>query len=170
MKAAIDALGIHILANVTALRYGIVDAEFEIGHGVYGTVNNKKEMLIPNDRLANYLFIVTGDIINHNAVFSVSDCANKQSYQDNAQIDIVVVSDVCKYDMLADIRKALQTFTGANILLIKTDISRNAIVRAYMSGRDKDDIERALQRYKNETIIKITATITTNVNGCANQC
>lgn len=170
MREAINALMAHILANVTSLRYGIVDADFEVGHGVFGTVNNKKELLIPNDRLANYAFIVSGNTITHSAVFNVGGCANKQAYQDIGQIDIVVVSDVCRFDMLDHIRKAMQTFNDANILLIKSNLSTQSIVREYMAGRDKDDVERALQRYKNETIIKITATITTNVNGCANQC
>lgn len=132
---------------------------FNRGDGVYYNDSNGYINLLPNDTLGNYFYIRGNDIITHNTATEIANCLGYE-YNDTLEITLVaVVKDADSGVLIENLRNTLSSIRDIKVTLSRTQYIREQVMINELRGVEREEVNKALQRLKNENIISITSII-----------
>lgn len=163
-------LNAHILALNPYFAKGYDNAFLQ--GGVFCHKGKELIQIFPNDNKGNYFYIRS----NGNAEYTkIGD--NPKTYQDKSKMSIIcIVNNANPNTLISNIRNTLLNF--GNIDVTGSEHDREILLISELKGLGKDKIQYALQRLKNEVIIKVDFTIYSTfvpskcdiLNPCENGC
>lgn len=116
-------------------------------------------VLMPDDRKDMFYIRLDGDIkFNPDTKSRASDCGvGRLGFQDSLSGYIVCsVKEADPFKIVNNIRHTIQKYTGWDMCFAtNSNIIRELVVYSELSGLKETDISSALQRLKNQTIVKI---------------
>lgn len=120
--------------------------------------------VFPMDYAGAYFYLRNESGINFREDYNgrVQDCgAGRLAFNDTVVCQIVaVVSKANGYDLINNLRNTAMMFTGMNAIPTAAIWVREEVVVNEMAKSSEDELMAALQRLKDETIVRVTVSIT----------
>lgn len=162
--ALIATLGDYIKTQNTYFDNGYYNA-FKDGGVIYAVENGNLRIVFPLDTKGSYFYMRVNGDINHNASEAnrITDCGVGRLAFNYTQpmVLVAVVKKADEYKLHNNIFNTLMQFTTFDAIPQSSSLIAEDVVRTEMQGALAGDIEAALQRLKDETIIRINF----NING-----
>lgn len=116
--------------------------------------------LLPDDTKGNYCYLRTDAIIKHDAQMQerlTDNGAQRLVFLDTATLYLVaIVKDADAYTLIENLRNTCMMYEAISLQPTTSNRNREQILMEEMAGIRSEDIAAALQRLKNETIVKLT--------------
>jgi hypothetical protein len=133
------------------------DAETQ---ALYVQDGKDRKAMFPNDTLGNY-FYLRNEMATRHEVLADERLADNGSqrvvFRDGITVYLVaIVKNADAYLLIDNLRNTAMMYTGMNVVPVQTIWNREQILKEELTGMKKENITPALQRLKNETIVKLT--------------
>lgn len=158
-RAQVIAFKNHILSNndYFANGYAIVYKDEE---GRVIAYDNAPTPVMPNDTLGNYFYLrYDGDNrLVAKQTERLTDCgASRILFEDTLTVQLVaVVADAAELTLRNNLINTAMAYTGIIAIPTLANLNREQVVLAELKGMEADNIQAALQRLGNWTIIRLT--------------
>lgn len=160
-KADFIALKDYIIGKNEYFTAGFANAFSVDDGGVYVSDNMGYKCVMPNDALGNYFYLKNANDITHNKAADISDCGTNKAYNDIINVTLIaIVNDADEFELINALRNTVISYPDMTIVPFKTSFNRESVVIAEMRGAEKEEIQYALQRLKNETIVRLELRVT----------
>lgn len=159
-KNDFDKLVTHILEKNAYLSKGFANAFKEmVSSRILVEKGSDKLVLLPSDALGNYCYLRNDTQMKHQPaeMQRLSDTGTQRlTFNDTITVYlVVVVKNADAYLLLENLKNTCMSFAEMNVVPMNSQWNREAVLADELSGMKQDDIRAALQRLKNETIVKL---------------
>ncbi len=127
--------------------------------GIYTSAITDRQCVFPNDALGDYFYLRQEPAMRHEAMQQerITDNGTQRLvFMDSIIINLVAVVDKAQALVVIDnLRNTLMSYSALSIEPVNSYWNREQIVADELAGMKAENIQAALQRLKNETIVKI---------------
>jgi hypothetical protein len=121
------------------------------------------QVLLPNDTLGNYCYLRSDQQLKYEAQFverATDNNAQRLTFTDTVTVYLVaIVKDADPHLLLQNLRNTVMMYTALNVVPVAGNYNREQVVAEELSRMKHEDVSAALQRLKDETIIKLTLSV-----------
>lgn len=146
---------------------------------IFTRSGNELVCVFPNDNLGNYFYLRNEAGIQYQPQLAerVTDSGPARLlFNDNVSVQLIaVVKDADAYVLLNNLRNTAMMYKEMNVIPASAIWLSEDVIVTEMAGSEAKDISAALQRIKNETIVRLTLTVSKQyipnnciVNSCKN--
>lgn len=132
----------------------------ETSNAIYHTQGNERKMVLPNDKLGNFFYLRNEPAITYEAIPAerlTDSNAQRLSFLDTQLVQLVaVVQYADAYRLIELLRNTCMLYEDMNVQPVSSVANREQVLLEEMPKMKADDMQAALQRLKNETIIRLT--------------
>ena len=115
--------------------------------------------LLPDDTKGNYCYLRPDAVIKHDAQMQerlADNGAQRLVFLDTATLYLVaIVKDADAFTLIDNLRNTCMMYEAVSLQPTASNWNREQILSEEMAGMRNEDIAAALQRLKNETIVKL---------------
>lgn len=158
----INLLGDHILAENTYFDKGYYNAFTDDGV-IWGIENGNKRIIFPLDTKGNYFYMRKNGDVTHSPTEQgrLTDCGvGRLAFPYTQPMTLIgIVKDADEYKLHNNLFNTLMLFSTYDAIPQSSSMVSEDVIRSEMEGAATGDIEAALQRHKNETIVRINFNI-----------
>jgi len=126
--------------------------------GIYAKTEKGIKSIFPNDNDGNYFYLRSDPNATFNSKTGLTDCGiGRFNFDDRLSVYLVaIVRDADSYALIENLRNTALLFGGANAIPTGAMWQRENVVITEMQGFEPEEVSKALQRLKKETIVRIT--------------
>lgn len=144
----------------TGFANAVKDAELQ---AVVVKDGNEMKRLLPDDTRSNYFYIRNDTTIKHESkpAERLTDSGTQRlTFHDATTCYLVaIVNNADIYVLLENLKNTVMMYEGMHVQPVASNWNREQVIKEEMAGMRKEDVAAALQRLKNETIVKLTLTV-----------
>ncbi len=120
--------------------------------------------LLPADVYGGYFYLRNDTTIKHEALPQerVTDSGTQRLvFLDSITLYLVaIVKDADEFQLIEDLRNTCMSYDSMNVVPVSSNWNAEQVLAEELAKMKQEDIQAALQRLKNETIIKLTLNVT----------
>lgn len=130
---------------------------------IYMRENLELKPVFPADNYGNYFYLRNEESIRHEAQLeqrTTDNGAQRLTFLDAITVQVVaIVKDADAYQLIENLVNTAMMYEGAYVQPLTTIWNREQIVATELKGMKADDVQSALQRLRDETIVRITMNV-----------
>lgn len=155
----------YILTENTYFKSGYANAvkDLETNRLFAYDDKGKRVEIFPTDNKGNYFFLRSdGDFrFDPRAAEKVADCkAQRVSFLDSLTIQLIAVMNKAdEFILIENLRNTCMGYTALDVIPTAASYNRENIVTQELRGLKRPDIDAALARLKNQSIVRLTITV-----------
>lgn len=160
-----EDLACYIMAENTFFHDGYANAQRdEVNGSIYHQQGRDREVILPDDRKGNYFYLRNEPQMIYEAMPAerlTDSNAQRLSFLDTQLVQLVAsVHHADAYRLIETLRNTCMKYGRMNVQPISSIISREQVFIEEMPRLKQEDRLAALQRLKDETIVKLTLRVT----------
>ncbi len=149
-----------ILDKNTYFNHGFANAyKDDIGQAVYVRSGKDRQRVMPADNLGNYFYLRNDAWMKHEAkeLQKITDTGTQRlTFLDTMSVQLVaVVNNVDVYQLIENLRNSVMMYEVLDVHPVTSSWNREQVVATELAKMNAEDINAALKRLKDETIVRI---------------
>lgn len=153
-----------ILEHNNYFRAGFANAyKDDVSHAVVVKDGKDFQRLLPSDTLGNYFYLRNDAWLKHEAKEPerlADNGTQRLAFLDTMSVQLVaVVNNADAYKLIQNLRNTAMMYDKLNVVPVTSSWNREQVVSTELAKMPMEDINAALQRLKDETIVRIALSV-----------
>lgn len=132
-------------------------------HAVWVKVGRDYKRIMPADALGNYFYLRNDTWIKHEAKEPerITDTGtHRLGFLDTMSVQLVaVVNNADAYKLVLNLRNTVLMYSQLNVVPVTSSWNREQVVSTELAKMKIEDVNAALQRLKDETIVRLALSV-----------
>lgn len=153
-----------ILENNNYFRAGFANAyKDDVSNAVWVKEGKDFKKLLPTDTLGNYFYLRNDAWLRHETKEPerlMDTGTQRLAFLDTMSVQLVaVVNSADAYKLIQNLRNTVMMYSALNVVPVTTSWNREQVVSTELAKMPMEDVNVALQRLKDETIVRLALSV-----------